>query len=161
MHLRPYQLADKADCIRIFSGNAPTYFAPHEQAEFDQFLDEPECTYFVVVDAGQVIGCGGYYIDTIQQISALCWGMVANEQQHRGVGRYLLLQRLKAIAQNEAVEAVLIDTSQHTAPFFEKFGFVTQKIVEHGYSDDLHEYDMVLTLDDERRHWIKEKAAML
>lgn len=160
MLFRLYGLADKPACIAIFAGNVPKFFAPREQAEFDAFLDKPNCTYFVVEDGlGKIIGCGGYYINMEQRVGALCWGMVANYEHHRGVGRYLLLERLKRICQINTADVVLIDTSQHTAPFFEKSGFVTQKIIKDHYAPGLHSYEMALRLDDARCGWLEEQES--
>ena len=159
MYFRPYDLSDKPACVRIFASNVPKFFAPHEQAEYEVFLDQPNCTYFVVEnDAHQVIGCGGYYVDDTRRVGALCWGMVANEVHHQGVGRYLLLQRLNRICLEGGTDFVLIDTSQHTAPFFEKSGFVTGKIIKDHYAPGLHSYEMALKLDDARCQWLAEQA---
>ena len=58
MHLRPYQPADFEQCLTIFDSNTPPYFAPHERAEFAEFLQQITDPYFVVVTAvdGTVIG---------------------------------------------------------------------------------------------------------
>jgi ribosomal protein S18 acetylase RimI-like enzyme len=148
MLFRPYNLADKPACSAIFASNIPKYFAPHEQAEFDSFLDEPECTYFVVEDEdGLIVGCGGYYINTQRRVGALCWGMVANDQHHLGIGRYLLNERLRAMCREGLADVVVIDTSQHTAPFFQKAGFVTNRIIPDHYGPGLHSYQMSLQLE--------------
>lgn len=148
MRLRPYTLADKPPCVALFSSNIPKFFAPHELADFEVFLDEPECDYFVVEhDNGDLIGCGGYYINTKSRAGALCWGMIGNAHHHTGAGRFLLVERLRRICAEGTADQVLIDTSQHTAPFFAKAGFVTERILEDHYAPDLHSYEMVLHID--------------
>ena len=37
---RPYSVADKASCLKLFNGNVPAYFAQSEGSEFEQFLDD-------------------------------------------------------------------------------------------------------------------------
>lgn len=153
MRLRPYMLDDKSACSAVFASNIPKFFAPHEQAEFDTFLNEPECTYFVVEDEdGVIIGCGGYYVNEAQRIGALCWGMVANDHHHLGIGRFLLNERLRAICEEGKAALVVIDTSQHTAPFFEKAGFTTNRIIPDHYAPGLHSYQMSLKLDSAYCH---------
>ena len=150
MRFRPYMPADKPACVRLFASNIPKYFAPHEQAEFEAFLDEPECIYFVVEDdSGTVIGCGGYYLDERRRAGGLCWGLVGNQYHHQGVGRFLLLQRLSRLCAEGTVDSVFIDTSQHTAPFFEKAGFVTYRVLPDQYAPGLHSYEMILKLDQD------------
>jgi ribosomal protein S18 acetylase RimI-like enzyme len=158
MKLRPYRPADKDACIRIFAGNIPKYFAAHELAEFETFLNEPNCTYYVLEDSsGDVIGCGGYYINREIGIGALCWGMVAREHHHQGAGRFLLIERLIHMCVEGDADMVVIDTSQHTAPFFEKSGFVTQSIRKDFYAPGLHRYEMVLILDEARCSWLADQ----
>lgn len=148
MHLRPYTLTDKDACLAIFDGNTPLYFGIDERPDFVTFLDEPNCIYFVLENAsGQVIGCGGYYINDKRRIAALCWGMVAREQHKRGAGQFMLTARLREICQSGNADRVMIDTSQHTAGFFQKAGFTVNAIVENAYAPGLHRYTMTLLLD--------------
>ncbi|MEZ4737036.1 MAG: hypothetical protein R3E79_58905 [Caldilineaceae bacterium] len=50
MDLRRYQAADLEGCLALFDSNLPTFFAPHERAEFIEFLANTTDPYFVVVD---------------------------------------------------------------------------------------------------------------
>lgn len=150
MRLRPYLLTDKAACLAIFDSNTPLYFGVDERPEFAEFLDAPNCDYFVVEDeAATVVGCGGYYVDSTRGLAALCWGMVVRDHHKQGLGQFLLRERLAKICQGKEAEQVLIQTSQHTAGFFEKAGFVTTYIVEDAYAPGLHRYDMGLWLDED------------
>jgi hypothetical protein len=62
--IRPYTCEDRAASQAIFDGNTPEYFAPDERSEFAAFLDLLETT------AGEVIGCGGYYVSTSVAVAA-------------------------------------------------------------------------------------------
>lgn len=55
------------------------------------------------------------------------------------------LQDLRA---EQALERIILETSQYSAPFFEKFGFVTTGIQENGFGIGLDLYSMVLELDE-------------
>jgi len=152
MELRLYQATDFDHCLAIFDSNTPTYFAPHERAEFVDFLQRvtaPDFTdpYFVVTDAaGVVIGCGGYFLQQPQGTAGLSWGMVSRSAHGTGVGRFLLLARLQRICQETTADRVLLNTSQHTYGFFAKVGFVVDKITEHGFGTGIHDYAMTLRL---------------
>lgn len=158
MELRSYQALDDADCLAVFDSNVPTFFAPHERAEFAEFLAQSTDPYFVVVDAqGQVIGCGGYYIMHERAAAGLTWGMVYNHRHRQGVGRFLLIARLQRICQEPAVTHVLINTSQHSYGFFAKVGFVVEAIVENGFAEGLDEYKMRLHLTPEVQQSLNNK----
>jgi predicted GNAT family N-acyltransferase len=80
--------------------------------------------------------------------------MVDQRQHRQGAGRFLLLARLQEIAQTPGIEMVKLNTSQHTFGFFAKVGFVVERIKEDHFALGLHEYNMSLTLDDERKRLI-------
>lgn len=148
MPFRTYQISDKAACLELFRSNVPKFFAPHEEAEFSDFLGDPGMTedYFVLEDEGKIVGCGGVFVkDTV---GGLSWGMVANDKHRKGYGKQLLLERLEYLREHfPHVKEVRLDTSQHTFTFFGKFGFVTRDIIENGYAEGLHRYEMVCNLE--------------
>lgn len=152
MKLRDYRPNDKAACLAIFDSNIPQFFARHERLEFDAFLNAPLCTYFVIEAdnapfPAPIIGCGGYHYDPETSKAILCWGMVARAHHKTGVGKALLVGRLmKLCAESDGAAVLRLNTSQHTYGFFEKFGFVVTRIVEHGFAPGLHEYDMELRM---------------
>ncbi len=147
LHLRPYQPADFQQCIAIFASNTPPYFAPHEQAEFAEFLQKNSDPYFVVTtEDNTIIGCGGYYLYAAQPIAGLTWGMIANTHHGTGAGRFLLLVRLQQLCETTNVATVVIVTSQYTYRFFEKVGFVIETITPDGFGVGLDKYKMALHL---------------
>lgn len=152
MELRDYQTDDQESCLALFDSNVPQFFAPHERAEFAEFLATSMDPYFVVTDdQGQIIGCGGYYLNWERAAAGLTWGMVSNHLHRQGAGRFLLLARLRRISQEPAISSVFINTSQHSQGFFAKVGFVVESIVENGFAPGLHEYKMNLPLSPETR----------
>lgn len=150
MKLRDYRPSDKAACLAIFDSNLPEYFAKHERLDFEEFLDAPTCTYFVIesdTDPRAIIACGGYHYDAETHKAIMCWGMVTRAHHKTGVGKALLVGRLTKLCAASNGQAVLtLNTSQYTYGFFEKFGFVITRIVEHGLAPGLHEYDMELRM---------------
>ena len=153
MTIRPYAPADRAACLAIFESNMPRYFVPEELPGFARWLDAQDAgqlayaeslaeLYFVVEDDGQVVACGGLGIYLDQPLLTMAWGMVRNDSQHQGIGRALLRHRLQLAETTYPSYAVVLDTSQHTYPFFEKLGFQVTKITPDGYAPGLHRYDM-------------------
>ena len=147
MTLRPYEQSDKEACLELFRSNTPKFFAPHEETGFGSYLENPG--HYFVLENPTIIGCGGYGVSDIT--AYLAWGMVHHTQHGTGAGKRLLLERLNLITTHPEVKDIILDTSQHTFGFFEKLGFVTTKITEHSYSENLHRYDMKLSLDEGSR----------
>lgn len=154
--IRPYQAADHQRCMQIFETNIPKYFAVHEHKEFDDFLtafdtgsrafkDSKDETYFIIEDDGKIVGCGGYGLWTTVMEASMTWGMVDNSLHKNGYGKALLLYRLDELKRLHPEYKIVLNTSQHTYPFFEKLGFVITKITENGYEIGLHRYDMAQT----------------
>jgi predicted GNAT family N-acyltransferase len=152
--IRAYNKKDKNNCMAAFKSNVPTYFAVEEMKDFENFLDSIEFLdtinnnnklYFFVIDYKQsVIGCGGFGDKDNAKIISLAWGLVHNDFHKKGYGKKLLLYRLEQIKLLYPKFPVVIDTSQYSYTFFEKYGFQTTKITKDYYSIGLHRYDMTL-----------------
>ena len=146
MDLRPYQPADRDACLAIFDSNSPRFFAPAERQQIETFLDRPDCPYLVMELDGAIVACGGYALDAEQTVASLVWGMVRADSQKLGLGRFLLLFRLREIGRLGGVQMVRLDTSQHSAAFFEKQGFKVVGVVPDGYAPGLDRVEMVKKL---------------
>ena len=70
-------------------------FHPGNVPEFAEFLAKPNGPYFVMEHEGSIAGCGGYFITGESAVARLVWGMVRRELQRHGLGRFLLLFRLR------------------------------------------------------------------
>ncbi|MES0867999.1 GNAT family N-acetyltransferase [Pseudovibrio sp. SCP19] len=136
MDIRRYEQADFAACREIFLSNVPRFFMPEELYEFAQDLKRLSDPYFVAVKAGQVVGSGGYFRGA--KGVGLSWGMVRRDLHGQGIGKALVQYRLERIAEDCPDQAVHIDTSQHTRPFYEKMGFIAERVEENGYGPGLH-----------------------
>ena len=142
--LRPQ---DAAACIEAMRSNTPEFFADSEVADFERLLPARRSPYLVIDD--EVLGvaaCGGYHVDLQAGTAGLSWGMVHRVRHRRGLGSVLLEHRLAAIAAQPRIREVRLDTSQHSRPFYERFGFETVAALEDGYAPGLHRYDMRLLL---------------
>jgi predicted GNAT family N-acyltransferase len=154
LHFRPYDPADEAACLRLFDSNTPKFFGAQERPDFESFLQRQPCPFFVVEKDGQIVACGGYGEDTQANAIELAWGMVQNDLHHQGLGKFLLIERLKLIFRANPNARVIIDTSQHSQDFFARLGFKATKLTENYYAPGLHRVDMELGLNDDLRRVI-------
>ena len=80
MRLCKYTLADEPDCLNIFDGNTPPFFAVRERASFLDYLKglKPPCFHFVVRgDDANMLACGGLNFDAPKHSAYLRWDMVS------------------------------------------------------------------------------------
>lgn len=141
--IREYRRDDEWACLDIFDSNRPKYFIAPERDLFAAFLRRMDQPFFVVDVMGQVRACGGFHVDDYG-VGRLDWGMVRADWHHRGIGATLLRWRLDQIRQTDHAWCVLLDTSQHTAPFFAKFGFEAIRTIGNGYGPGLDKVFMRL-----------------
>lgn len=156
--LRRYRSADRDACLRLFESNIPSSFFPYEIPEYLGFLDYLPGPYLVVEGPGGALaGCGG--IADHHGAVTLCWGMVARDLQHQGIGRLLLQVRLALALDIPDARRVILNTSQRTAGFFEKEGFTTRHVQENFFAPGMHRHDMKLTLSNAARANIHQALA--
>lgn len=155
--IRDYQPSDEVACLGVFNSNIPKYFAEGERQEYLRFLRDKadRQTYLVLEQDQEIVGCGGYYVKLGEGWGGLTFGMVEHSLHGTGLGKRLLLERLNRLVQIPKVEEIYLDTSQHTAGFFERLGFITEEITLNGYWDGLDRYDMKLALDEAVRARIR------
>ena len=146
MDVRPYSPADRAACLAVFDSNTPRFFNPSERPDFEKFLDAVDSPYFVMEHEGAIAGSGGYAIADDTSLASLVWGMVRADLHKLGLGRFLLMYRLREITKAGGVQLVRLGTSQHTAPFFEKQGFKVTGIRKDGYASGMDRVEMVMKL---------------
>ena len=70
-----------------------------------------------------VVGCGGYSLSSDQSTATLRWGMIRDSSQKMGLGRLLLMYRIREIGRAGTVGIVFAHSPQLSAGFFEKQGF--------------------------------------
>jgi len=146
MDLRPYTPADRDLCLGLLDSNTPRFFDPGERRKFEEFLDQRNCSYFVMDHDGAIVGCGGYAIEPDNTAARLVWGMVRSDSRKLGLGRYLLLFRLREITKVGGIQMVHVDTSQHSAQFYEKQGFKVFRTVKDAYAPGLDRVEMTMKL---------------
>lgn len=146
--VRPYAASDRDACLALFDGNVPRFFAPDERAGFAQFLDHRagDWAYQLLMLDGAVVACGGHALNHDRTAALLCWGMVDRRRHGTGLGTLLTTARIDAARACATVRCISIDTSQHTAAFYQRFGFAADSIVPDGYGAGLDRWNMTLAL---------------
>ena len=148
---RPYSASDKEACLRIFDSNTPQTFLPSERETFAKYLEKHAEGYLVIEgEKGMPVACGGHVIGLDGGAASLCWGMVHKDWRGKGLGRFLLTNRLSTLAKIPKMKLIRLDTSQQSVEFFEKRGFKTYRITENHYGPGLDRHEMYLILDDEK-----------
>lgn len=122
MDIRPYREQDHTACLAIFDSN---FASATQRQDFEAFLRSTGSTCLVAEHNGTVIACGGFSVDRTQ--AQLHWGMVRRDLQRQGVGRYLLLYRLKAIGNLDGIQFVQAIVPVPLARFYEKNGLKLQR----------------------------------
>ncbi|MCS4301024.1 GNAT family N-acetyltransferase [Chryseobacterium sp. BIGb0232] len=145
MKIINYTKIFREDCIKIFKSNLPKFFAIEELPFFEDFLDQyTEENYFVVKMDGQVVACGGFFLDTKNNVAGLSWGMVHADYHGKGIGKALTQYRIDLLKKTYPSLPYKIETSQHTAEFYKKNGFKTVEIVPDGFSKGIDKYIMIM-----------------
>lgn len=153
--IRKYTKNDRAACLEVFKQNVPQYFAVKEIADFEQFLAvfEAEMTaeptklqteYLVLEYNNEIIGCGGFGIShTDPTAVTFIWGFVHPKFHKEGFGKQLFLHRLAQLKTQFATLPIILDTTQFSYSFFEKYGFKTTNIQADYYAPGYDRYDMI------------------
>jgi GNAT superfamily N-acetyltransferase len=118
------QHAHREACLSIFDSIPGT-----GREAFAQFLDSTPAHFWVIdlgPERGGVAACGGF--DAAQ--GELRWGMVRNDLQRKGLGRFLLLFRLKELGKVPGLVSVRAVVPAAYARFYEKNGMKLASISE-------------------------------
>lgn len=144
--IRPYKYKDKDKLIELIRLNIPKYFAPSEEKDFTDYLDDYVEDYFVVEENGQIIGSGGinYFPDAGQ--ARISWDIIHPEHQGKGIGRQLLQHRLQHIRKDPTIWYIVVRTTQLVYGFYEKMGFELEKTEKDFWADGFDLYQLKKTV---------------
>ena len=146
LQIRKYVSSDQPALIELLRLNTPEYFSPDEKGDFITYLDSEIEDYFIASIDDQIVGCGGINYKEEDSIGIISWDIVSKSHHGKGIGSELLSHRLSCIKNKLNISKIIVRTSQHVFPFYEKHGFTLIKTVkdywEKGY--DLYHMEMDL-----------------
>ncbi len=100
-------------------------------------------TYRVIEnEAGELVGCGGYYLNLDQTEARFAWGMIKRDQHLKGYGTAIAEFRVQEIQFNHPSAEITLGTSQHTFEFYMGLGFDVLNIIPSGFAPNLDKYEM-------------------
>jgi [ribosomal protein S18]-alanine N-acetyltransferase len=143
--IRPYQPNDLPVLLSILRHNTPRYFDPSEEPDFRRYLEHEREEYFVVEVEGQVVGSGGINYFPQEQLARLSWDLIHPDYHGRGLGRQLTRHRLDRLRTQPGLRQVVVRTSQHAWPFYQKQGFELEKIEKDFWVPGFDLYQLVLS----------------
>lgn len=144
--IRPYRASDRAELIALLRLNIPQSFAPTEEQDFTDYLDQHLESYFVVEEAGQLIGAGGinYLPDKLE--ARISWDFIHPQFQGRGIGKKLTQFRIAEVKKDPNIHSIVVRTSQLAYAFYQKLGFRLEKIEKNYWADGFDLYAMKMEL---------------
>ena len=146
--IRAYLTSDKSAVIKLLQLNTPEYFDPSEVVEFTDYLDKKREDYFVVLRKSKIVGAGGINYIPDENTARISWDMIHPEYQGQGVGKELIQYRIGLIkASSKNIELIVVRTTQLTYKFYQKMGFVLDKIEKDFWAKDFDLYQMMLNIN--------------
>ncbi|MBD1398520.1 GNAT family N-acetyltransferase [Pontibacter sp. JH31] len=144
--IRPYATTDREALLHILRLNTPRYFAPEEEADFAAYLDEHLEAYFVVEQAGQIVGAGGLNYFDDNTWARISWDLIHPDFQGQGIGKALTQFRIEEARKQPNLRLIQVRTSQLVYPFYQKLGFVLEKVEKDFWAVGFDLYQMNLAL---------------
>ena len=145
--IRKYTAGDRDQVLEILRLNIPEFFAPSEEQDFVEYLENHARHYFIVEEAGRLAGAGGVNFGFDEGKKArIAWDFLHPDFRGRGLGRPLTLHRIEYIRQDPAVRTIEVRTSQLAYRFYEKLGFKLEKVEKDFWAEGFHLYQMSLQL---------------
>lgn len=154
--LRDFEPADTEACMAVFDSNVGDFLHADEREDFAGWLAATQGRYLSLLWGGRVIGCSGYALEATGRAGRpaaelrMIWGLLHREFHGRGLGEFMLLERLVRGARELPVNSASLGTTPRVASFFERFGFRRIQYIHDGWGAGLHRVDMLLELREER-----------
>ncbi|MGY4394872.1 GNAT superfamily N-acetyltransferase [Sphingomonas sp. UYAg733] len=142
--IRRYVGTDRDRMLAIFDANTPAFFAVNERADFTRYLDESAGLY-AVVECGADLAAGFAVVPGPTGRAHLNWILVDPAMQGGGIGGAMMTAAKERAL---GLDAVILDiaASQHSAPFFARFGARQLGRIDNGWGPGMHRVDMELSL---------------
>ncbi len=145
--IRTYTFSDKPTILAIFASNCPKYFESKDVTDLTDFLDNyADNNFKVLLSGNQVIGCGGHYVKHSDKLFGIAWVMfrrfAIGHAKFRKIATGFFNHLLTNIQNEQLDYDIVINTTQLLEKTFNRFGFNTEKIITHGFGENLDHYVM-------------------
>lgn len=145
--IRTYRISDKKPLIDILRMLTPEFFAPSEENDFREYLDQQLDRYFVVEENEKVIGAGGFNRGFDNGTSArISWDLIHPKFRGQGIGSELLGFRIDKLKKEGELDKIVVRTTQHSYPFYQSGGFSLVAVEENFWADGYDLYHMEMKL---------------
>ncbi len=142
--IREFTKADATEVIGVLQRNIPAYFDASEEADFIVYLNQELERYFVAIANSTIVGAGGINFFRHEKTARLSWDFVHPDFHGMGIGRKLAQHRIELIRQDISVETIVVRTTQLVYPFYQKMGFMLQKIQKDYWAKGFDLYHMAM-----------------
>lgn len=140
--IREYKSIDKSTVINLIKLNTPKYFAPEEENDFSNYLDNERELYYVLLFNEKIVGCGGINFAENKTIGKISWDILHPEYQGKSLGSQLLKYRIEKIKAIDSIQKITVRTSQLAYKFYEKQGFELNEVKEDYWAKGFDLYRM-------------------
>ena len=140
--IREYKSIDKSTVINLIKLNTPKYFAPEEENDFSNYLDNERELYYVLLFNEKIVGCGGINFAENKTIGKISWDILHPQYQGKSLGSQLLKYRIEKIKVIDSIQKITVRTSQLAYKFYEKQGFELNKVKEDYWAKGFDLYRM-------------------
>lgn len=144
--IREYRVRDKSVVIELLRLNTPQFFAPEEEEDYSEYLDNRREDYFVVETEGEIIGAGGINYTDEGKTACISWDLFHPKVQGKGWGSKLTSYRINKIKENPAIKVVFVRTAQMTYKFYAKCGFELKEVVPDYWAKGYDLYRMEIKI---------------
>jgi ribosomal protein S18 acetylase RimI-like enzyme len=140
--IRKYTDNDKSKLIQLLRQNIPEYFAPSEEIDFEEYLENEREDYFVYEEDSEIMGAGGINYFPDEKTARISWDMIDPRHQGKGIGKKLTQHRMNHLNHKSNIERITVRTSQLAYQFYEKMGFELEKIEKDFWAKGFDLYQM-------------------
>ena len=140
--IREYKSIDKSSVMNLIRLNTPEYFAPEEENDFSNYLDNERELYYVLLFNEKIVGCGGINFAENKTIGKISWDILHPQYQGKSLGSQLLKYRIEKIKVIDSIQKITVRTSQLAYKFYEKQGFELNEVKEDYWAKGFDLYRM-------------------
>jgi N-acetylglutamate synthase-like GNAT family acetyltransferase len=140
--IREYSDNDKPRIIELLKKNTPKYFDTSEETDLKIYLGNEVEDYYVYEENSEIVGAGGINYFPEQKLARISWDLIDPKSQGKGIGKKLMQYRITYLNQNPTIDLIIVRTTQLVYKFYEKMGFVLEKVEKDYWAKNFDLYQM-------------------